>query len=334
MSSVKEKKKIFCFVNLLKAFAAILIINSHYDTIYPISALATGGAIGNALFFAISGFCLYPITIKFKKWFFNKIIKIYIPTLLMSTIALFTYLKDEYSIGSMLFIIIWPTIFWFVGAIILFYALYYILRNVRTNRNFIFIGMGLMLIYFIYYIFLLDTSSWVIESKGLNSISGYFKLIYYFAAMMMGKWFRINCNNIHKNKLFGTTGMILSFMSIYAFKFFIANNTQYMYLQFLNQFSVILFVYFTFSLFAELEKNIKFYRNTRIYKTISFVSDLTLYLYLVQFFVISSVEKYMFPFNFIFATILIFLLAILLHYISEFVYKNLIIFSLQIKSQG
>ena len=33
----------YSFVDLLKAMAALLITNSHYGEIWPISALATGG---------------------------------------------------------------------------------------------------------------------------------------------------------------------------------------------------------------------------------------------------------------------------------------------------
>lgn len=46
-------------VDILKCIAAILITNSHMDMLYPkFSFLATGGAIGDALFFFCSGFTL------------------------------------------------------------------------------------------------------------------------------------------------------------------------------------------------------------------------------------------------------------------------------------
>ena len=51
----------FGFVIYLKALATMLITNSHFDTIYPISQLSMGGSIGNSIFFWVSGFCLSNI---------------------------------------------------------------------------------------------------------------------------------------------------------------------------------------------------------------------------------------------------------------------------------
>lgn len=48
----KEKNYIY----LAKFFAVLLVLNSHLDKCYPIPALATGGALGNALFFFVSGY--------------------------------------------------------------------------------------------------------------------------------------------------------------------------------------------------------------------------------------------------------------------------------------
>ena len=47
-------------LDILKFFAVILITNSHFDNQYVYAkGLATGGAIGDALFFFISGYSLF-----------------------------------------------------------------------------------------------------------------------------------------------------------------------------------------------------------------------------------------------------------------------------------
>lgn len=48
-------------VSLIRFIATLLITNSHYDKLYPqgFSFLSTGGMIGNALFFWVSGYTLY-----------------------------------------------------------------------------------------------------------------------------------------------------------------------------------------------------------------------------------------------------------------------------------
>lgn len=55
---MKENRNIS--IDILKCLAAIIITNSHMDILYPCcKALATGGAIGDALFFFCSGFTLF-----------------------------------------------------------------------------------------------------------------------------------------------------------------------------------------------------------------------------------------------------------------------------------
>lgn len=47
-------------LDILKFFAVVLITNSHFDNQYVYAkGLATGGAIGDALFFFISGYSLF-----------------------------------------------------------------------------------------------------------------------------------------------------------------------------------------------------------------------------------------------------------------------------------
>ena len=43
-------------IDALKVIAIFMVLNSHLDFLYPIPALAAGGAAGNSLFFIISGF--------------------------------------------------------------------------------------------------------------------------------------------------------------------------------------------------------------------------------------------------------------------------------------
>lgn len=47
------------YLDLLRAVAIVLVVNSHLDDLYPIHQLGTGGVFGNELFFFISGYGLY-----------------------------------------------------------------------------------------------------------------------------------------------------------------------------------------------------------------------------------------------------------------------------------
>lgn len=321
MEKLNNKQK-YVFITYLKVIAAILIVNSHYDKIYPIQALATGGAIGNALFFAVSGFCLYPITQPFQKWIFPRLKKIYIPTIIMTVIAFCTYKSGEFLLHSFFSLFIWPTMYWFVGAIVIFYVLYYVLKDIEKNRSFIFLGLILSIIYVIYYIFFLDKTSWVIETKGLNSLASCFKLIYYFAAMMIGKWFRINIDLItHKKKQYGI-GIIISFISLYGIKLLISKVPSLMWMQFLNQISVEFIIIFTFMFGISIEENLKTVSGQCL-EICNNISKFTLHLYLVQFLVIECIYRIVFPVNFIIATVVILAGAILLYTLCDLIDKAL-----------
>ena len=54
----------FQFVYWLKAFAAILITNSHYADIWPVSRLAMGGHLGNCLYFLYPAFAYTAFEIR------------------------------------------------------------------------------------------------------------------------------------------------------------------------------------------------------------------------------------------------------------------------------
>lgn len=66
-------------IDILKCFAAIVITNSHMDILYPkFGALATGGAIGDVLFFFCSGFTLFLGRMgRFDNWYKRRINRIY-----------------------------------------------------------------------------------------------------------------------------------------------------------------------------------------------------------------------------------------------------------------
>lgn len=66
-------------IDILKCLAALLITNSHMELLYgKYSALATGGAIGDVLFFFCSGFTLFlGRQGRFDNWYKRRINRIY-----------------------------------------------------------------------------------------------------------------------------------------------------------------------------------------------------------------------------------------------------------------
>ena len=60
------------FVTFLRALATCLITNAHYTGVYPTDLIANGGLIGDVVFFAVSGYCLYNAKGNFFGWYGNK----------------------------------------------------------------------------------------------------------------------------------------------------------------------------------------------------------------------------------------------------------------------
>lgn len=124
----------YYIIDYLKVFACILITNFHLDIVYPESfqIFAIGGDVGNNIFFMISGFCILPSVVGKEardvlKWWKGRIIKLLFPLITFYIIAV---LCGDYIISSLndlLEFIIFPTPYWFTGALIIFYPVYFIL---------------------------------------------------------------------------------------------------------------------------------------------------------------------------------------------------------------
>ena len=78
----------YSFIELLRAIAAMLITNSHFDGVYPWN-ISWGGCPRVALFFTISGFLLVSSAKKqdFFPWWSKKVIRLYIPLTIVNIIT-------------------------------------------------------------------------------------------------------------------------------------------------------------------------------------------------------------------------------------------------------
>ena len=140
----------FYIVDIAKALACLLIANFHSDILFPeeLSLLAFGGDVGNNIFFLVSGFALWPSASKceskdFGKWYLKRVLRLlpmlaffYLVNVLSGGVVI-----DSFSDAVRAFI--FPTMYWFTGAIILFYFLFFILEK-YTNDYF---RIGLILLW-------------------------------------------------------------------------------------------------------------------------------------------------------------------------------------------
>lgn len=128
-------------VDCLKAFACLMIINFHSDILFPdqINLLAFGGDIGNNIFFMVSGFTLYH-SIKRNEmcqigFWYQKRLKRLLPMLILFYVP--SIVIRDVNISKWMDIVtffIFPTIYWFTGAILLFYPLLFTVEKMCSSQ--------------------------------------------------------------------------------------------------------------------------------------------------------------------------------------------------------
>lgn len=123
-----------------RALAALLIVNSHLESYYPVRALADGGLIGNLLFFLVSGLGL-GLSARtgqepFHKWYLRRLMRIYpaVWICLIPTAVLMSGNWQRWGAGEYFGALIWPlTGYHFLMRIIVYYVILYAL--LRWHRD-------------------------------------------------------------------------------------------------------------------------------------------------------------------------------------------------------
>ncbi|MBE7020689.1 MAG: acyltransferase [Ruminococcaceae bacterium] len=310
----------FTFISILRAVATMLITNSHFGSLYPIPDLATGGALGNSLFFLVSGFCLYKPKTDFKSWYLKRLIRLYTPLILFN---LYVLLKTENVFKTLLFDFIFPQRYWFVCALIVMYPiLYYIIMHKFERKQFLICTAILCVLYASIY-FMLDKQSYVVETIGIYGIR--FSYIFSFFLMLLGAYLRKNVNKfielVQDKKI--AYWFVLNFVCYYIFLVTMQKFKFLLKLQFVETLLCIGTVVTFFLLLIGMEKYLSKYKNKPIFKVFEFLGSLTLEIYIVQFVLIDLINnlKLVFPLNCIVALSAILVAAVILNKVSTKVIK-------------
>lgn len=289
----------YTWVYYMKAFAAILITNSHYGSIWPISALACGGLLGDVIYFAISGFCLYNIKDSLGIWYKKRINRIYPTVWIVSGLAVLIGYLQITGIESIIQYFVYPTYYHFVSSIMILYVLYYLVIQISKKYKITLKGLicGTIGIYFAVYIFVYDKSYYhidVVEEKMI--------LFVFFAAMLLGAWFRekIQSDNNKLNKrTICYTGVLL--VVYFASKLVFSRFQILSVIQIFNTLFLLVLLYFLLKVSVSVEWD-KIFQDTVIEQIIKFIAKITLEIYLVQYLVFYLVPELIFPINIIVVT--------------------------------
>lgn len=304
------------FIVLLRALAVCLITNSHLDGVYPIN-ISWGGAPGVALFFMITGFLLNQSKNKtsFRAWYIPKIIKIYIPLIIVNIITVAIGYRVA-TIGLFCFPI--NINLWYVPVLAIIYILYYITKHFELGHKLIIICF-VIVVYFISYILLYEENVFFVEP------SVWLRGIYGFIAMMMGSMLSEYMQK-RKIKFNNLKALICSLVCLFGFliiKLLINDITILYKIQFLTQAFSVAFAWFILQWGILSESTIKKYKEYSIWRVVNFVSSCSLEIYLIQFPVITYFKGYIFPINLLMICLVICFLSYCLHQIIQLMLKIL-----------
>lgn len=311
-------------LNLIKVLAVLMIINSHSDVLFPenLRLLATGGALGNGVFFILSGYFTSTKNYNWRKVLI-RFCRLYIPVYTALVLDIFLnnyYLAGIYNFHSFFKVFIWPTPYWFVSASFVSYLLLEIIKRYINKKN-CFIWLTLIsAIYAVCYIWgLPNKHTFIIEEGSIFGWNIQFKCIYGFLLYVIG--FFIKKYNLSIQKLKAVSLTIASFILFCVIKIFIQKGLFPMHFQFVTQLCVISFSIGV--LISGIEYEYQYRKcNRKILNLFDSISRVSLEAYVFQMLFIpifASKAHVAFPVNYIMSSVLIILFSFVLYYIDSFV---------------
>lgn len=309
-----KKDNKFCYIEILRALACMLITNSHFDGVYPID-ISFGGAPGNCLFFVLTGFLLTADYEKkrFVSWYPKRIIRLYVPLTIMNIVnVLVGYRKP--SIELFLFPV---SRYWFIPVIVILYAMFFvIMKYFRPYR--LYVVLLDLAIYFIVYFVCFDRKVFFVERHF------YFLVMYGIIAMILGSYIRENLHHITEYSICKSIILLLSsllcIIGFLGIKLWISTESNLaLQLQFLTQLFSLGFCTFIL-LGTSSHENVcrKVLESVPVGSVIQNIGGATLEIYLVQYVIINSFkERLIFPLNLVIICVLIYCGGIILKFVSS-----------------
>lgn len=288
-------------IDFLKCVAAILITNSHMELLHPSEALATGGAIGNVLFFFCSGFTLFlkPMG-RFDNFYKKRIARIY-PAIFSWTALTILLFNWEPTVSDML-------LYgggWFVGCIMTHYVVVYFVGKYMAKRMFFAVGLSLVLVLFWY--LLLDRP----QHYNMYGDFSFFRYAYYFPFMLLGAM--LGRSQTQKEYSFAKSLLKLcaSILLYYAILYFSSTNALMEQLQ-LVSLGVLLLIPHYFYQWASSNRMKNIYTSKYFWVFVQIVGGLTLEIYIVQHPLFTDKMNAIYPLNLIVMFVIVVLVAYLL----------------------
>lgn len=288
-------------IDILKFFAALLITNSHMELLYgKYSILATGGAIGDVLFFFCSGFTLFLGRMgRFDNWYKRRINRIYPTVLAWAILGAFIF-NQHYGMD---YIIIHGG-GWFVTCIMIYYVILYMIKRFMFNQlRLVFVIASIITI--IWYL-LIDRS----ENYNMYGAT-YFKWCHYFLFMLLGAMMGVSKKEYKYNFRCDLTKLLSIVILYYAILFSGKLYPICSELQIVSLIPLLYIVYYSYKI-CNSETMKRLYNNKMLGWLMKFIGGLCLEIYLVQSILFTDKMNRIFPLNIIIMFVIIIFVAYIL----------------------
>lgn len=296
----------------MRFLAVLFILNSHMGPLYgKYTALATGGAIGNVLFFFCSGFTLFLKPFNgvrgFPDWYKGRINRIY-PTVFAVAIVLCVFFKQHHDI-------VWIFLYggqWFIGCIMVYYVLlYFIGVYFRDKISWV---MGAIALAFCVLYYVMDVSfPYSLYADDVHELKWYLYFIFMLFGARMGL---MDTSSLSKHQWRNLLFALLSCAAFYALNGATMKIEQVAFMHVFTIIPLLLMLYFLY-LWADGAWSKSLYQSRVGNFIIRFVGGLCLEIYLIQNWLITDVLNFLFPLNIIIIACIIILAAYLVRCLAR-----------------
>lgn len=274
-------------IDLLKFFAVLLITNSHMANLYVrFGVLATGGAIGDVLFFFCSGYTLFLSKQRsFGNYYKRRISRIYPTVFMWALLSSFLFNNNDNMLE-----IVKSGGGWFVSCIMIYYVVLYFIRKFAFDYL---KPVFLILLFasFVAYYF------WKNESHVLIYGLTYLKWGLYFLYMLLGAM--IGCGKMKVGYLSFKKDLLAFLVSLILFYGLLLAGTKnelFFRLQIFTLLPLLGITYYFYKL-CKSSCFLKLIENKYSAPIVKIVSGLCLEIYIVQYWVMTDRLNSIFPLN-------------------------------------
>lgn len=292
-------------LDILKAFAVLVVLNSHLDPAYAkFDFLGTGGAIGDSLFFFCSGFMLFQgRSIRFDNFMKKRVARIYPTVIIVAIVGALLFGRNDNIISILL-----SGGGWFVSCIMIYYVILWFIKRFGLNHlKLIWILLSAVIVLWYYYLF---------DNEGEVSLYGanYFKWVFFFSSMLLGAQIGLQPQKYKFNN-WVIPKLILCIVLWYSFMIFPNSVHLFVDFQYVSVVPLLGITYY-FYLFCCAPFWKVIYEHRIIGQIIFIIGGICLECYLIQGFFITDKLNWIFPINILLIVAFILLISYAVNYLS------------------